>query len=171
MSCPPTPGKGKVQHCGKEIREPDEQVLPGFTVLPAEAPPYPTLRRAYWSAELPKMDCRALDEPLQQFEKMLRGKEAEVRRLCEEYNLYADLSVRVFAASNDLPELVLPDTCSRRLASIGRHAKRMFSFSAAISAAGAPAAVSRSTPSSGFFFTQSAYCSIHASMYFASPVV
>lgn len=43
-SCPPTPGKGKVQHCGKEIREPDEQVLPGFTVLPAEAPPYPTLR-------------------------------------------------------------------------------------------------------------------------------
>ena len=53
-SCPPTPGKGKVQHCGKEIREPDEQVLPGFTVLPAEAPPYPTLRHAYWSAELPK---------------------------------------------------------------------------------------------------------------------
>ena len=52
-SCPPTPGKGKVQHCGKEIREPDEQVLPGFTVLPAEAPPYPTLRHAYWSAELP----------------------------------------------------------------------------------------------------------------------
>lgn len=80
-SCPPTPGKGKVQHCGKEIREPDEQVLPGFTVLPAEAPPYPTLRHAYWSTELPKMDCRALDEPLQQFEKMLRGKEAEVRRL------------------------------------------------------------------------------------------
>ena len=33
MSCAPTPGKGKVQHCGKEIREPDEQVLPGFTVL------------------------------------------------------------------------------------------------------------------------------------------
>ena len=108
-SCPPTPGKGKVQHCGKEIHEPDEQVLPGFTVLPAEAPPYPTLRHAYWSTELPKMDCRALDEPLQQFEKMLRGKEAEVRRLCEEYNLYADLTVRVFAASNDLPELVLPD--------------------------------------------------------------
>lgn len=79
-SCPPTPGKGKVQHCGKEIREPDEQVLPGFTVLPAEAPPYPTLRHAYWSAELPKMDCRALDEPLQQLEQMLCGKEAEVRR-------------------------------------------------------------------------------------------
>ena len=63
-SCPPTPGKGKVQHCGREIHEPDEQVLSGFTVLPAEAPPYPTLRHAYWSAELPKMDCQALDEPL-----------------------------------------------------------------------------------------------------------
>ena len=118
-SCPPTSGKGKVQHCGREIHEPDEQVLPGFTVLPAEAPPYPTLRHAYWSAELPKMDCRALDEPLQQFEKMLRGKEAEVRRLCEEYDLYADLSVRVFAASNDLPELVLPDSSVAFWASVG----------------------------------------------------
>ncbi len=119
MSCPPTPGKGKVQHCGKEIHEPDEQVLPGFTVLPAEAPPYPTLRHAYWSAELPKMDCRALDEPLQQLEQMLCGKEAEVRRLCEEYNLYADLTVRVFAASNDLPELVLPDGSVAFWASVG----------------------------------------------------
>ena len=119
MSCPPTPGKGKVQHCGKEIREPDEQVLPGFTVLPAEALPYPTLRHAYWSAELPKMDCRALDEPLQQLEQMLCGKEAEVRRLCEEYNLYADLTVRVFAASNDLPELVLPDGSVAFWASVG----------------------------------------------------
>ena len=108
-----------MQHCGREIHEPDEQVFPGFTVLPAEAPPYPTLRHAYWSAELPKMDCRALDEPLQQFEQMLRGKEAEVRRLCEEYNLYADLSVRVFAASNDLPELVLPDSSVAFWASVG----------------------------------------------------
>lgn len=33
----------------------------------------------------------------------------EYRYLCEEYNLYADLTVRVFVASNDLPELVLPD--------------------------------------------------------------
>ena len=63
--------KRKVQHCGREIHELDEQVLSGFTVLPAEAPPYPTLRHAYWSAELPKMDCRALDEPLQQLEQML----------------------------------------------------------------------------------------------------
>lgn len=74
-SCPPTPGKGKVQHCGREIHEPDEQ--------------------------------------------MLRGKEAEVRRLCEEYNLYADLSVRVFAASNDLPELILPDSSVAFWASVG----------------------------------------------------
>jgi hypothetical protein len=39
----PTPGKGKVQHCGKEIREPDEQVLPGLTDSRAEPPSYPTL--------------------------------------------------------------------------------------------------------------------------------
>lgn len=50
---------------------------------------------------------------------MLCGKEAEVRRLCEEYNLYADLTVRVFAASNDLPELVLPDGSVAFWASVG----------------------------------------------------
>lgn len=60
-----------------------------------------------------------LDEPLQQLEQMLCGKEAEVRRLCEEYNLYADLTVRVFAASNDLPELVLPDGSVAFWASVG----------------------------------------------------
>ena len=37
------------------------------------------------------------------------SQQLEYRYLCEEYNLYADLTVRVFAASNDLPELVLPD--------------------------------------------------------------
>lgn len=43
----------------------------------------------------------------------------EYRYLCEEYDLYADLSVRVFAASNDLPELVLPDGSVAFWASVG----------------------------------------------------
>lgn len=43
----------------------------------------------------------------------------EYRYLCKEYNLYADLSVRVFAASNDLPELVLPDGSVAFWASVG----------------------------------------------------
>ena len=33
--------------------------------------------------------------------------------------MYADLSVRVFAASNDLPELVLPDGSVAFWASVG----------------------------------------------------
>lgn len=43
----------------------------------------------------------------------------EYRYLCEEYNLHADLSVRVFAASNDLPEPVLPDGSVAFWASVG----------------------------------------------------
>lgn len=43
----------------------------------------------------------------------------EYRYLCTEYNLYADLTVRVFAASNDLPELVLPDGSVAFWASVG----------------------------------------------------
>lgn len=43
----------------------------------------------------------------------------EYRYLCKEYNLYADLSVRVFAASNDLPELVLSDSSVAFWASVG----------------------------------------------------
>lgn len=35
------------------------------------------------------------------------------------YNLYADLTVRVFAASNDLPELVLSDSSVAFWASVG----------------------------------------------------
>ena len=43
----------------------------------------------------------------------------EYRYLRKEYNLHADLSVRVFAASNDLPELVLPDGSVAFWASVG----------------------------------------------------
>lgn len=43
----------------------------------------------------------------------------EYRYLCKEHNLHADLSVRVFAASNDLPELVLPDGSVAFWASVG----------------------------------------------------
>lgn len=43
----------------------------------------------------------------------------EYRYLCKKSNLHADLSVRVFAASNDLPELVLPDGSVAFWASVG----------------------------------------------------
>ena len=43
----------------------------------------------------------------------------EYRYLCKKYNLHAALSVRVFAASNDLPELVLPDGSAAFWASVG----------------------------------------------------
>ena len=43
----------------------------------------------------------------------------EYRYFCKEYNLHADLSVRVLAASNDLPELVLPDGSVTFWASVG----------------------------------------------------
>lgn len=47
------------------------------------------------------------------------SQQLEYRYLRKEYNLYADLTVRVFAASNDLPELVLPDGSVAFWASVG----------------------------------------------------
>ena len=59
-SCPPTPGKGKVQHCGKEIREPDEQVLPGFTRRCGTHTGVQNCRK--WTAELWMSRCSSLSK-------------------------------------------------------------------------------------------------------------
>ena len=96
-----------------------EKDLPGFTIIPAESPPYKMLRHAYWSVELPKMKCWGLDAPLRQMEKIFAGKESEAFCICKEYNLSADLIVRVFAESNNMPELTIPHSSVSFWASTG----------------------------------------------------
>lgn len=113
----PTLSKGRL-NCDMDIGE-IENDLSGITILPASSPPYQMLKHAYWSFELPKIECWGLDEPLQQLEQILLGKESEVLRVCKEYNLSADLIVRVFAESNNMPELTIPNNSVSFWASMG----------------------------------------------------
>lgn len=76
-----------------------ERELPGLTILPASSPPYQVLKHAYWSIELPKIECWELDKPLRQLEQILLGKGPEVLHICKDYNLSANLIVRVICRS------------------------------------------------------------------------
>lgn len=99
----PIVSKGKI-FCESDIHE-VECELPGITILPTEKLPYQMLLHAHWSVELPKIKCWELSEPLEQLEKLFMGKELDVLNVCKEYNLSADMIVRVFAESNNMPEL------------------------------------------------------------------
>ncbi len=113
----PTLSKGRLS-CDANIRE-IERELSGLTILPATSPPYQMLKHAYWSVELPKIECWGLDEPLQQLEQILIGKESEVLDVCKAYNLSADLIVRVFGESNNMPDLTIPSKSISFWASMG----------------------------------------------------
>lgn len=113
----PTLSKGRL-NCDADVCE-IERELSGITILPAPSPPYQMLKHAYWSVESPKIECWGLEEPLQQLEQILLGKESEVLHVCKEYNLSADLIVRVFAESNNMPELTIPSSSISFWASMG----------------------------------------------------
>lgn len=116
-SCSPTYSKGRLC-CDADICE-IEGELSGLTILPAPSSSYQILKHAYWSIELPKIECWGLDEPLQQLEQILLGRESEVLHVCEEYNLSADLIIRVFAESNHMPELAISSSSVSFWASMG----------------------------------------------------
>lgn len=101
----PTISKGRLS-CDVDIYEIEED-LSGISILPAEAPPYRMMKHAFWSIETPKIECWGLDKPLKRIEQILVGKEAELLLVCKDYNLSADLIVRVFAESNNMPELAI----------------------------------------------------------------
>lgn len=113
----PELSKGKIM-CGPNIQEISSEMI-GETIIPAPAPPYQSILHAYWTIELSKIPSWGLEEPLQQLEQMLRGKEAEICRVCEDYNLTADLIVRVFAESFNMPDLTIPNESVSFWASIG----------------------------------------------------
>lgn len=113
----PTLSKGRL-NCDADIYE-IQRELSGITILPAPSPPYQMLKHAYWCVEWPKIECWGLDEPLQQLEQILLGKESEVLYVCKRFNLSADLIVRVFAESNNMPELRIPSNSVSYWASMG----------------------------------------------------
>lgn len=114
----PRLSKGELSCDVADINEVEAE-LSGITILPAASPPYQMLLHAYWSVELPRIECWDLDEPLQQLEQILCGKESEVLHVCKDYNLSADLIVRVFAESNNMPALKIPSSSVSFWASMG----------------------------------------------------
>lgn len=116
-STAPTVSKGKLNSFS-EIHELEHE-LSGFTILPAQSPPYKMIKHACWSIELPKLECWDLEEPLQRMEQILSGKENKVLSVCKEYNLSADLLVRIFAESNCMPDLTIPSSSVSFWASMG----------------------------------------------------
>lgn len=103
----PTLSKGKLSFDG-DISDAQKD-LPGLTIIPAATQPYEMLKHAYWSVELPKVDCWELVEPLHQFEQIFAENQSRVLYVCEKYNLSASLIVRVFSASNTMPILTIPN--------------------------------------------------------------
>lgn len=116
-STAPTLGKGKL------ISEEDiceiESKLSDISILPAPAPPYQMLMHAHWDIEFPKIECFELEKPLQQLEDLLSGKGPAILQICNEYNLRADLIVRVFAEANNMPVLTLSNSSVSFWSSIG----------------------------------------------------
>ncbi len=117
ISTAPTVSKGRLNSVA-EIHE-LEQELSGFTILPAQSPPYKMIKHACWSVDLDKMECWDLEEPLQKMEQLFSGKENKVLSVCKEYNLSADLLVRIFAETNCMPELTIPSGSVSFWASMG----------------------------------------------------
>lgn len=105
-SCPPTVSPGKLL---SEIDPAEfQREYFGLTVLPAAAPPYTIIKNAFWCLELPRMHSWDVADPLHRLEELLKGREKEVTLLCKEYDLTAELILRVYAESNDLPVIALP---------------------------------------------------------------
>lgn len=105
-TCPPTVSPGKLL---SEIDPAEfQREYFGLTVLPAAAPPYTIIKNAFWCLELPRMHSWDVADPLHRLEELLKGREKEVTLLCKEYDLTAELILRVYAESNDLPVIAFP---------------------------------------------------------------
>ena len=105
-TCPPTVSPGKLL---SEIDPAEfQREYSGLTVLPAAAPPYTIIKNAFWCLELPRVHSWDIAAPLHRLEELLKGREEEVTLLCKEYDLTAELILRVYAESNDLPVMALP---------------------------------------------------------------
>ena len=105
-TCPPTVSPGKLL---SEIDPAEfQREYSGLTVLPAAAPPYTIIKNAFWCLELPRMHSWDIAAPLHRLEELLKGREEEVTLLCKEYDLTAELILRVYAESNNLPVVALP---------------------------------------------------------------
>ena len=98
--------KGILTTNGEDIHEVQKRFV-GITLVPHDISSYRMLKHATWSIELPKTESWSLDEPLHKLETLFAEKKTNVLRLCKEYDLRTDLTIRVFAKSNNMPDLII----------------------------------------------------------------
>lgn len=95
-----------------------EHELIGISILPSLSPPYQMLQHAYWSIDFLKKERWRLADALYEFEQTFREKEENILSIFKNNNLRADLFVRVFAESCNMPDLSIPDSSIAFLASM-----------------------------------------------------
>ena len=101
----PLLSKGKVFCDIDDSNDTDD--LTGLTILKSSSPPYKMIKHAFWSVKFPKTECWELEYLLKNMEQLFCGKESDIRSVCEDYDLSADLIVRVFSESNAMPDLTI----------------------------------------------------------------
>lgn len=117
----PTESRGPKLSKGRMVcpKTEDDLTLAGITVLKVSPPPYCYILHACWNIELPKISSWNVEDPLQRLEKILEDRQLLVRNVCKQYDLYADLVIRVFADSNNMPEVTLSSKSLLFWASMG----------------------------------------------------
>lgn len=101
---PPTLSKGRL-YCNNVADAQKE--LSGITVLVSDEQPYKMIKNAFWRIELPKVKSFCIEEPLEELKQIVLGKEEMIVKLCQDYNLFVDLAVNIYANSNNTPVMSL----------------------------------------------------------------
>ena len=99
-SKPPRPGKGRIV-CQRGER------IEGFTVDYSGEPPYACLLHAEWSVTWPEVKAWDIGESLERAEAALSKKGSELSAICRDYDLTADLLVRIEGDRTSMPVVEL----------------------------------------------------------------
>lgn len=99
----PKLGAGKVSY-NSDMQEILSE-LKGVTMLPLSESTYQILKHAYWCLELKKIKSWKVEEALQKMEDIIKGKELQIKNVCQKYNLNSELIIRVYAELEEMPEI------------------------------------------------------------------
>lgn len=94
----PRKSPGRVITSGKECVP--EQFAPGLTLTDSRTGEF--WLHGEWYVELPRAESLTVEAPLEELERLLRGKETLVRGLCGEYGLSAAVIVHIYAEPGGL---------------------------------------------------------------------
>lgn len=115
-TAPPTLSRGRL-YCDDLATAKEE--LRGLTILSSDAPPYEFLKNAFWCVELNTGEGRSICEPLKELESLIAGSVDEIPKVCSDFGLFAEVILRIYCESNELPEMELPADVLSFFANIG----------------------------------------------------